>query len=124
MSTLKDRLCNLRREEAQSEDAREVGSAHVDFGSQVGDGRAFAAHDQLIEAVCLPEQTRQAAVGLSTRRFGPASDQDLHLHANALHLRRDGQHLGWRYTRSRLDFGPLGMGPYGRETAAVPRGGG
>ncbi len=76
LPSVEDRADDLRREEAQLQDAREVGRVDASILRQSGDGGTIAAHDHLAESVGLAGKATgcgPATTGCPRHRQGAAS---------------------------------------------------
>ena len=87
LASLDNRLGDLGRQEAQPEDAGEVGSAEACLGREVLDRLAVAAHHQIVQPPCQRDESQEAAIRLACG-FGLPLDNQLVRKSGPFHARR------------------------------------
>jgi hypothetical protein len=91
MPVAEDGLDDLRREEADSQDAGEVGPANTGLGSEFRHRLPAISHDHRVVPVSLGENSAQAVVGFVPGAATGAVDQQPGFHAGPLEPRGNGE---------------------------------
>src|SRR5947209_2749836 len=88
LASMKDLLGDPGRQEAETEEAAEIGLVDPGRSREFGHGFALAGHDHLMEPVRLTEQPHQAAIRFWGRR---AVEQEFCIDPGPFQSRRDRQ---------------------------------